>query len=119
MCIFPAHVHGTDRHSGIGNGIGRLCWYYLLPWRTRLGGRMVILKKQSISLTFLWISFIPESSVAIIWGSQTQMPTGARKETSMSEGEWVLGRQQGRVGTVVDCHMHALPTGGSHSSAGI
>lgn len=39
------------------------------------------------------------------------MPTGARSGTSKSEGEWVLGKQLGRMGIVVDCHVHALPTG--------
>lgn len=49
--------------------------------------------------------------MAMIWGSQTQRPTGARSGTSKSEGEWVLGKQLGRVGIVVDCHVYALPTG--------
>lgn len=37
----------------------------------------------------------------------------------MSEAEWVFGRQQGEVGTVMDGSMHALPKGDSPFPAGI
>lgn len=119
-CIFPARVHGTDRHSGIRNVIGRLCWYYLLPWGTGLEGGMVIFKKQSTRLLLLFCgsaSFWRAQLLQFILGVSNSNAYGGRKETSMSEGEGILERQQGRVGTVVDCHMHALPTGRSHFSA--